>query len=126
MKQYKQYKQYINNLTESELPSNVEIRKREPTDRHDIIGWVDHKVFSRTGGRYIKKADLADKKEFGPLSQRIESVITEHGVIFKVDAKRGKIWFMDDELYNNEMIVKWGRPLKPRLLVIYDPAEFGL
>lgn len=93
--------------------------------RSDGIGFMDSNFFSN-GGRTIYEADDAQKEEFGEDVYRIETTGLKHGIVCRIDLKKGTLSFIDNEIYENEGEIVWKKPFKFKKLVIFETEPFGL
>lgn len=116
-------------------------RKKESGFRSDysgdaydrIVGW-----FYKTSGGYkipfpkaVFRMSPEEQKEFGPNAYYTDTPLTEqmskkegrltHTQVIKVDPATGKIRFLNNELYDETMQVRWNRPWSPDKIGAYEP-----
>ena len=96
--------------------------------RENVIGWFATK-YNPAGGYVVFELDDYDKKEFG--TKNVYRVLHTKGTtIVKLDLKKGKVSFIDNEYYTENDAIKYERPFIYEILFMdntkYAFDGFGL
>jgi hypothetical protein len=138
------FKEYINEDTDKPFNSDeteykkVYIRTKNQTtpDKDsmqksfggDIYGFIATK-YNNAAGYIVSSLSNAEKKDFGSDAYRVSSEKTHTTTVAKIDLKKGKITFLDNEEYE-EGNLKWQSPMAFTRLLIDNNTKaakaFGL